>query len=91
MESENIKTSPIYQKLGIHYFQDTLHFKESDLHKWLPRLNDLNVSWLVLLSDVDRAIPEQFLRGIIDSGINPIIHFKQQPKSPFNWMRLNPY
>ena len=78
------------QRLGIHYYQDTLNYKDSDLIKWLPRFNDLNISWLVLLSDIDRAIPEQFVKGIIDSGINPIIHFKQQPQNPIAVKEIEP-
>ena len=89
MELEKMKKNPVNQKLGIHYYQDTLNYKESDLHKWLPRLKELNISWLTLLSDVDRAIPEQFLRGVIDSGIKPIIHFKQQPRNVlFAWIEI---
>ena len=80
----------INKKLGLHYFQDTLNYQESDLHKWLPRLNDLNISWLVLLSESDRAIPEYFLKGIINSGINPIIHFKQTPSQPLIINEIEP-
>ncbi|HJW91752.1 MAG TPA: hypothetical protein VJ436_14025, partial [Anaerolineales bacterium] len=62
-------------RLGFHYFPDTAHYRESDLHAWLPELQALGASWLVLLSPSSRAIPEQFLTGLIEAGIEPILHF----------------
>src|SRR5262245_59292929 len=52
-------------RLGLHYFPDTLHYREADLQTWLPELQALGVSWLVLQSEQDRAIPEYFLRGLM--------------------------
>jgi len=70
-------------KIGFHYFQDTLHYSSQDLSDWLPRLTQLSASWIVLLSESSRAIPENFISGLIDAGINPIIHFKLQlPDAP---------
>ena len=60
-------------RLGIHYFPDTLHYRESDLQTWLPRLKSLGISWLVLQAIPDRTIPENFLQGLIDENIEPII------------------
>ena len=62
-------------RLGFHYFADTLHYREADLQTWLPVLQELGASWLVLRSDVSRAIPESFLRGLKQAGIEPLIHF----------------
>lgn len=66
-------------RIGLHYFPDTLHYRESDLQTWLPRLQSMAVSWLVLLSPSDRAIPEHFIRGLSQAGIEPIIQFETQP------------
>jgi hypothetical protein len=63
-------------RCGFHYYPDTLHYRETDLQAWLPELRALGVSWLVLRSEVDRAIPEGFLRGIKLAGIQPIIQFQ---------------
>lgn len=63
------------RRLGFHYFPDTFHFRDVDLQSWLPVLQDLGVSWLVLRSEVDRAIPENFLRGLKKAHIEPIIQF----------------
>jgi hypothetical protein len=62
-------------RIGFHYFPDTLHYRESDLQAWLPELADMGVSWLILKSDIDRAIPEAFIRGLLQKGIEPIIEF----------------
>jgi hypothetical protein len=62
-------------RLGFHYFPDTLHYREVDLQTWLPVLQSLGASWLVLRSEMDRAIPEQFLRGLKKAGIEPVIQF----------------
>lgn len=63
-------------RCGFHYYPDTLHYRESDLLTWLPELQSLGVSWLVLHSEYDRAIPEVFLRGLKQAGIQPIIQFQ---------------
>lgn len=68
--------SPDTQRVGFHYYPDTLHYRESDLATWLPELTALGAAWLVLRSDLDRAIPEHFLRGLKRAGIEPLVHFK---------------
>jgi hypothetical protein len=68
--------SPTNQRVGFHYYPDTLHYREADLATWLPQLSALKAGWLVLSADLDRAIPEHFLRGLIADGIEPVIHFQ---------------
>jgi hypothetical protein len=63
-------------RCGFHYFPDTLHYRESDLQTWLPELQDLGAGWLVLRSEIDRAIPEGFLRGLKTARIEPVIQFR---------------
>ncbi len=62
-------------RIGFHYFPDTLHYSDSNLAAWLPELQALGASWLTLLAPIDRAIPEGFLRGLLNGGIEPILHF----------------
>lgn len=69
-------------RLGFHYFQDTLHFRESDLSQWIPELTAMGASWLVIQSPLDRAIPELFINGLSQSGIEPLIEFKLPLYSP---------
>lgn len=79
----NSKTETESNRLGLHYFQDTLHYSAQDLSVWLPELTRLNASWVVLLSDSNRAIPENFITELVEAGIKPIVHFKMQlPDAP---------
>jgi hypothetical protein len=66
-----MKTFP---KLGFHYYPDDRHFTDQDLSTWLPILASLGARWLTVKGSVRRAIPENFLRGLAESGIEPIIH-----------------
>ncbi|TES89780.1 MAG: hypothetical protein E3J88_05315 [Anaerolineales bacterium] len=68
-------------RIGFHYFPDTLHYRDSDLNAWLPELKALGAKWLTLVAPQDRAIPESFIRGIIDAGIEPVLHFHLTMKS----------
>jgi hypothetical protein len=67
--------SPANARLGIHYYPDTQHYREKDLAVWLPELGRLGVSWLTLQAPQDRAIPENFVTGLLSAGIQPLLHF----------------
>lgn len=62
-------------RIGINYYSDTLHYREEDAQKWVPIIKDLGFSWVVLMTPENRAIPENFLKGLINSEITPILHF----------------
>lgn len=62
-------------RLGFHYFPDTRHFTQNDLNTWLPRLKELGARWLTLVAPTNRAVPEAFLRGLLQAGIEPVLHF----------------
>ncbi|MGD2155284.1 MAG: hypothetical protein PVG14_14850 [Anaerolineales bacterium] len=71
-------------RIGFHYFPDTYHFRKSDLKTWIPELQALHATHLIILSPTDRAIPEYFISGLIESDIDPIIHFPIKPsQKPF--------
>ncbi|MBN2045227.1 MAG: hypothetical protein JW757_09425 [Anaerolineales bacterium] len=63
-------------RIGVRYFPDTIHFRESDLGIWLPELTSLGTKWIVLETPIDRAIPESFLCGLIKAGIQPILQMR---------------
>ncbi len=67
---------------GLHYFADTVHYRDEDLHTWLPELKGLGASWIVLNSEIKRAIPESFISVLIAENICPIIHFKTDLNEP---------
>lgn len=62
--------------LGIHYFADALHYRQEDLHQWLPILKTLHLPWLILHSNARSSIPENFVRTLIENEIQPTIHFQ---------------
>ncbi|GIV66071.1 MAG: hypothetical protein KatS3mg047_0464 [Bellilinea sp.] len=78
------------QKLGFHYFPDTLHYTEKDLQQWLPLLMDLGVGWLVLRTEINRAIPEYFISGLLKAGIQPVIQFPISLQSPPDLKAVSP-
>lgn len=71
-------------RLGFHYYLDTQHYLESDLRTWLPELESLGAKWLTLIAPNNHAIPEPFLRGLMEAEIEPIIHFHLPLEQPSN-------
>jgi hypothetical protein len=67
------------EKVGFHYRSDTNHYSDRDLTTWLPRIKELDASWLVLNAPTQRAIPEGFITTLKMEGIEPVIHFQITP------------
>jgi hypothetical protein len=63
-----------FPQLGFHYYPDDRHYTDQDLSTWLPILASLGASWLTVRGSARRAIPENFIKGLIETGIEPIIH-----------------
>lgn len=71
------------QRIGFEYFADADHYTANDLEQWLPSLEGLKSSWLLLKSESTRAIPEQFITTLISRGFHPIVHLPLQlPDAP---------
>lgn len=82
--------NPSFRRVGFHYYPDTWHYRQADMETWLPRLSELGASWLTLLAPAERAIPEDFIRGLLAAKIQPVLHFDlhiSQP-APVDTMRL---
>jgi hypothetical protein len=62
-------------RFGFHYFPDTLHYSDRDLQIWLPLLKEIQVGWVVLQSETRRAIPENFITGLVKAHVMPIVQF----------------
>ena len=69
-------------RVGFHFFADTIHFREIDISTWLPKIQSMNASWLIIESPQDRAIPESFITSLISHNIEPIIHFNIDLTTP---------
>jgi hypothetical protein len=61
-------------RLGFHFYPDEQHYTDRDLGLWLPEVQALGARWLVLRGNPRRSVPEAFVRGLIDGGIQPVIH-----------------
>lgn len=62
------------ERIGFYYFPDDAHYTQRDLDRWLPALLRLSANWIVLRAGVNRAVPESFVRGLLDANIRPIVH-----------------
>ncbi|HMN11545.1 MAG TPA: hypothetical protein PKD55_04390 [Bellilinea sp.] len=80
---ENV-SKPKSSRLGFHYFPDTFHYTDRYLQTYLPILRGLQAKWLVVNSELKRAIPEYFISELLDSGISPIVQL------PISLTTLNP-
>jgi hypothetical protein len=69
----------LMNRIGFHYFPDTQHYRQQDLLTWLPKLQSLRAAWLVLVAPTQYAIPESFIRAIIEANIQPVLHFHLDP------------
>jgi hypothetical protein len=61
------------KRLGFHYYPDDRHYTDKDLATWLPALSALGANWLTLRTTDGRSVPEAFIRGLLEAGIQPII------------------
>ncbi|HWQ46162.1 MAG TPA: hypothetical protein VN376_04805, partial [Longilinea sp.] len=68
--------------VGMYYFPDTLHYGEKDLQTWLPELSAMGITSLILQADLQRAVPEAFIHGLLSAGIEPVIQYHLQLSNP---------
>jgi hypothetical protein len=66
-------------RTGFHYYDDEDHYTAADLATWLPRLEALGAGWLVLRGSLARLVPEPFIKGLLDAGIEPVIRIAGHP------------
>jgi hypothetical protein len=66
------------EKVGFHYRPDSKGYSDQDLALWLPKLKDLEASWVVLRAPNSQTIPENFLGTLKREGIEPVLHFPFQ-------------
>lgn len=59
--------------IGFHWFPDIHHYYVNQFDVFIPGLRALGASWLTVLSEPDKPIPEFFIRGLIEHGIEPVI------------------
>jgi hypothetical protein len=67
---------------GFHYYPDDSHYRLADWQAWQPELRALGARWLTLVGSPTRAIPEAFIKAVVDEGITPLIHLPATPIQP---------
>lgn len=88
MEHQSKNDLYLPNRLGFHYFPDAEHYSQADLEQWLPILQEMRVGWLVIRSLLSRAIPENFIRPLIDAKFNLIVDFQHPLGSSPDWESL---
>ncbi|HID62877.1 MAG TPA: SpoIID/LytB domain-containing protein, partial [Anaerolineae bacterium] len=59
--------------IGFHWFPDVFHYHKTNFDTFAHILANLGASWLLLLSEPAKPIPEFFIRGLLERNIEPII------------------
>ncbi len=62
------------RRYGLYYSPDSGPYRQADLEAYLPILQAIGAGWLVLRSTASRAVPEDFVTGLLEAGIQPLIH-----------------
>ena len=88
MEHKRIGNYNIRNRIGFHYFPDSLHYREKDLSLWLPRLKALDTAFLVLKSPTTRAVPEDFITALSKEKIDIIMDFDLPLSEKIAWADL---
>ena len=70
--------------IGFSYFPDPDHYVRTHLDRWLPRLQELGTSWLVLQALPTRPIPDSFLQRLMLADIEPVVMIKTPQISPLD-------
>lgn len=71
----SMQNKRLSRRFGLHYFPDGEHYRQQDLFRWLPIMQRLGISCLTMIAPPHRAIPEHFVRGLLEHNIQPILHF----------------
>ena len=64
---------------GIYYSPTAGPYRQADLQAFLPHINATGAKWVMLKANSKRAVPEAFVRGLIDEGFTPVIHLDAPP------------
>jgi hypothetical protein len=74
--------------IGFHWFPDMFHYEERHLELFLPKLKAMGASWLTVLSEPAKPIPEPFIRGLVAAAIEPVVRVYTYPIGPIDQVGL---
>lgn len=69
-------------RLGFQYYDDVDHYDDVSLAFWLPKLKEAGTRWIVLPIAETAEIPENFIRRLVQAGIEPLIRIGYSLKNP---------
>ena len=72
---------------GLYYSPVAGPYRQADLEAYLPILQAVGARWMVVQSTATRAVPEGFLRGLLQAKITPMIHFVLPLETPLAEVR----
>ncbi|HEX9798369.1 MAG TPA: hypothetical protein VGA52_15415 [Anaerolineales bacterium] len=61
-------------RLGFHFNQPNPSYSKAELARWRAQLSEMQASWILLPAPTDQALPEAFVRGLLDCGLQPVVH-----------------
>ncbi len=70
--------------IGFHYYMDVQHFDGEHARFWIPEIKDLGASWLTLYSEIDRPVPEPFVKELIEHDVEPVIRISTPQIKPLD-------
>jgi len=88
MEHQSDKNLYLPNRLGFHYFPDADHYGQKNIKQWLPIFQRMKIGWLVLRSPLTYAIPEDFIRPLVEAGIKLIVDFQQPLTQDPDWSAI---
>ncbi len=65
-------------RIGFHYFPGADHYSRADADRWVPRLEALGASWLVMQTHPSRPVPDLFLQRVMLADIEPVVIIKPE-------------
>lgn len=74
--------------IGFHYDPAGGRPERQELARWLPRLRAMGTSWLVFRASLDEPVPEGFVRGLMDAGIEPVVLLDAGGVQPVEGLQL---
>ncbi len=68
--------------IGFCYFPDAEHYRRQDAAVWVPRLQAMRASWLVMQTPPTRPVPDAFLQRLMVADIEPVVMLKPAQVGP---------
>ena len=74
--------------IGFSYFADVDHYGREDVDRWVPLLQELGASWLVMQALPSRPVPDAFLQRLMMANIEPVVILKPETIGPLDQREL---